>query len=137
MNQSQPIFPSWMRGILLVSAVYNIAWGLFVYNFTESFVKWITNSVTVSTYQIELHGLGLFMLGFIFIISAIQPIRFWYFIAFGFLAKAFGGIWVYFSVMRQTFTSQFILHLFINDYIWAVLLGIIAWKAFKIYRHVD
>ena len=137
MKKEKAGFPAWMRGILLISAIYNIAWGIFVYRFTDSFVKWITNSAFTDSYQIELHGVGLIVLSIIFFISALHPVRFWYFIFFGFLAKALGGIWVYFSVMNQTITRRFILHLVLNDYVWAILLAIIAYHAFKMYQNQD
>lgn len=126
-----------MKIVLLICGLYNIGWGIFVYAYTEPFVKWITHSTVSSTYQIELHGVGLLLLSGIFILTAFYPVRFWYLIAFGFMAKAFGGIWVYFSIMHQQITERYILHLFINDYLWATLLAIITYKAFSLYKLLD
>lgn len=126
-----------MRGFLLVAAVYNLAWGIFVYGFTDIFVRWITMASVADSYQVELHGVGLVVLAVVFFLTAIHPIRFWYFIFFGFLAKAFGGIWVYFSIMEKEITQNFVLHLVLNDYIWAILLIIIGIRAYKFYQMID
>ncbi|MGK7396392.1 MAG: hypothetical protein ACNS62_17575 [Candidatus Cyclobacteriaceae bacterium M3_2C_046] len=137
LSEVRKLFPQWMRGFLLLSGVYSIAWGIFVYNFTTAFVGWIKNAPTNETFQVELHGLGLIVLGIIFLITAAYPIRFWYLIVFGFAAKLMGGLWVYFSVMEQEITKTFILHLIINDYVWAIVLGFIAFKSVKLYYLQD
>lgn len=137
MENEKQSFPQWMRGFLLVTAIYNLAWGIFVYGFTDVFVQWITMSNTADSYQVELHGVGLIVLAVVIFLTAVYPIRFWYFIFFGFLAKAFGGIWVYFSIMEKEITQNFILHLVLNDYLWAVFLIVIAIRAYKYYQTLD
>jgi hypothetical protein len=126
-----------MRLFLRICAAYNIGWAIFIYFFTGSFVRWITNSEFSNTFQVELHAVGLFMLSLIFILTSFFPIRFWYLIAFGFIAKMFGGIWVYFSIMQQTLSAQFIIHLIFNDISWAVVLGLLTYESFTLYKLVD
>jgi hypothetical protein len=126
-----------MRLFLRVCAAYNIGWSIFIYFFTGTFVRWITNSELSSTYQVELHAVGLFLLGLIFILTSFYPIRFWYLIAFGLLAKTFGGLWVYFSILEKTVTTPFIIHLAVNDLSWAVILALITYESFHLYKLVD
>jgi hypothetical protein len=131
------LFPKWMRLFLRISAAYNIGWAIFIYFFASSFVRWITGSEFASTYQVELHAVGLLLLGLLFILTSFYPIRFWYFIAFGVLVKTFGGLWIYFSILEKTITSQFVVHLFVNDFSWAVVLAIITYESFTLYKLVD
>jgi hypothetical protein len=126
-----------MRLFLRVCAAYNIGWSIFIYFFTGTFVRWITNSELSSTYQVELHAVGLFLLGLIFILTSFYPIRFWYLIAFGLLAKTFGGLWVYFSILEKTVTTPFIIHLAVNDLGWAFILALVTYESFHLYKLVD
>lgn len=131
------LFPKWMRLFLRVCAAYHVGWAIILLILKDNYVKWITDSYTSGFFQIELHAIGLFVLGLIFILTSFFPIRFWYLIAFGFVAKTFGGIAVYYSIMDQTVTIQFIIHLLMNDLSWAVVLGIITHEAFSLYKLVD
>jgi hypothetical protein len=131
------MYPKWMRLFLRICAVYNIGWAVFIYFFTGTFVRWITDSEMSNTYQVELHSVGLLLLGLIFILTSFYPIRFWYLIAFGFLAKALGGVWVYYSILEQTVTTQFIVHLVVNDFSWAAVLVLLTYESFTLYKLVD
>lgn len=126
-----------MRTFLRACFLYNLIWALAVSLFTTTFVRWITGSEYVNAYQVELHGIGLLILSGIFLLASYFPIRFWYLIAFGFVAKSFGWIWVYFSIMKQEITPQFFTHLLINDLVWAALLGFITYRAFTLYKLLD
>lgn len=126
-----------MRIFLRICAFYNIGWAIFIFFFTSTFIKWITASEFQEIYHVELHAIGLFILGLIFILTSFYPIRFWYLIAFGFLAKTFGGIWVYYSILQQTINSHFIIHLVINDLLWAAILALVTLEAFSLYKLVD
>jgi len=136
-RQVRQLFPQWMRIFLRSCFAYNFFWAIVLLAFTPAFVKWITGSEYVNAYQVELHGVGLFILSGIFLLTSYYPIRFWYLIAFGFLTKTFGWIWVYFSIMQQNVTTQFLIHLFVNDFIWAAALSFIAYKAFRLYMLMD
>lgn len=126
-----------MRIFLRICFIYNFLCAIVLLAFTSTFVKWITGSEFANAYQVELHGVGLFILSGIFLLASYYPIRFWYLIAFGFLAKASGWIWVYFSIMKQDVTFQFFMHLLVNDLAWAAALGFITYKAFRLYMLLD
>jgi len=134
MNKNEKYFPQWMRGFLLICGVYNVAWGIFIYNFPEAFIKWITQTNMASGYLVELPAVVLMILGILFIISAFYPVRFWYLLLFGSGIKLFSGIWLYYGFMNQQITKKFLLYLILNDYSWALVLIFITYRAFQLYR---
>lgn len=120
-----------MRGVLLLAGVYNLAWGLFIYSFPEAFHQWLTAKAVAYAGKLVIYqGMGVFIFGMMYILTALYPLRFWYLILLGLLSKLLGAIGVYFFIIDKTVTKQFIFHLLVNDLVWLVPLAFITYRAF-------
>lgn len=119
-----------MRGVLLVAGVYNLAWGVFIYNFPDAFYSWLTEQNCESAQLIVYQGAGTFIFGIIYITAALYPVRFWYLILLGFVSKLSGAIGVYFFIIDSNITRHFIFHVLVNDMAWLIPLAIITYRAY-------
>ncbi len=120
-----------MRGVLLMAGVYNLAWGLFIYNFPEAFHKWLTAGAVVYAGKLVIYqGIGVFVFGIMYILATLYPLRFWYLILLGLISKLVGAIGVYFLIINKTVTKQFIFHVLVNDLAWVVPLAFITYRTF-------
>lgn len=117
-----------MRGFLLLAAIYNLIWGLFIYNFPEAYYAWISGEDPVFKEIVKYQGLGILFFAGAFLTAAIYPLKVWYLVWAGFLAKLFGGLLVYVFVMEYGFTKKFLFQLLMNDLIWVLPLLLIALK---------
>ena len=124
----------WMRGLLLITGAYNLGWGLFIYAFPNSFYQWITQTDRLAPALISWQGLGVLAFGIAYMLTAVYPTRLWFLIGLGFLSKLFGAIGFYFVVMQQTITKKYIFHLFMNDLVWLIPLGIILVRVIQVRR---
>ncbi|MCG8321008.1 MAG: hypothetical protein MI921_16015 [Cytophagales bacterium] len=130
------VYP-WMRGVLLLAAIYNLAWGIFIYNFSDSFYHWVTQTNDTTPEVIEYQGLGILLFALLYFVSALYPKKFWYFIIIGVLSKIIGPIWFYFDIMDQQVTKRFLFHIIMNDIAWVIPLAVIAYKASQIKMHAN
>ncbi len=124
-----------MRGVLLLAGIYNLAWGLFIYNFPAAFVNWLSQGAmnegsSLVTYQ----GLGVLLLAGVFIWTAIYFHKLGYLIWPAIFLKVAGGPWTYFILLDGLFTKRFAFHLIMNDLIWVIPLTIIALRWTKVSR---
>lgn len=119
-----------MRGVLLLAGVYNLAWGVFIYNFPDAFYSWLTEQNAAASRLIVYQGAGTFIFGIIYVITALYPVRFWYLILLGFVSKLSGAIGAYFLIIETNITSHFIFHVLVNDLAWLFPLGIITYRAY-------
>lgn len=125
----QTIFPNWIRGFLLMSAAYNILWGIFIGYFPETFFQWVTESKAVAPGIITWQGKGVLLMAAVYLACAIHPGRFWYLVFFAAITKIAGGLWFYFSILEQEVGDKGIFHLLMNDGIWVPLLLFIGFRA--------
>lgn len=120
-----------MRGILLVAGVYNLAWGVFIYNFPDAFYSWLIEANREASQWIVYQGAGTFIFGILYILAALYPLRFWYLILLGLISKLSGALGMYFFIDKNI-TSHFIFHVLLNDLAWIVPLAIITYRAFRL-----
>lgn len=125
-------FPNWMRGFLILSGMYNLAWGLFIYNFPDAFYKWITKSTEAVPPLIVYQGIGVLTFAILYLIAALYPVRLWFLIALGVVSKLLGAIGFFIIIMNQQVTKTFLFHFFMNDLIWVLPLSFIAVRAFRL-----
>lgn len=121
----------WMRGFLLLAAAYNVAWSAFMHYFDTAFIKWITAGAQVENGLVQWLSLGVFLLGGLFFAAALYPYKVKWGILIGFIAKLFGGAWVWHYIMQGAYTKKFLFHLIMNDWIWVIPLAVITFAAFK------
>lgn len=125
-----------MRGFLLVAGVYNLAWGLFIYNFPNAYYNWLTEANRGVNRLVEYQGAGVILFGLIYILACLYPVRFWYLILLGVLSKTFGAVGVYFLVIDKSLTDHFIFHLLVNDLVWVIPLIFITFRAFRLRNNI-
>jgi len=126
MEPQQPIYPHWMRGLLLLMSGYNILWAAFIVWFPSTFYKWVTGIETDAPSIITWQGRGVLVMGIVYLICALHPGKFWYLMIFGALTKLAGGIWFYFHILDQKVGDKALFHLVMNDGIWIPILVIMA-----------
>ena len=129
--------PPWMRGLLLLAAIYNVAWGLFIYNFPTSYFKWLTKASLEAPALISYQGLGTLIFGAIYLSAALYPLRLWFFIPLGILSKIVGAVGAYYIIMDQQITRTFIFQVIMNDLIWVVPLIVIFSKILAVRKKQD
>ena len=131
METPQPLFPNWMRGFLLITAVYNAAWGAFIYWFPNDFYQWVAQTEQSFPPVIRWQGRAVILIGIAYLFSALYPKKFWYFVGVGVFTKIVGGIWFYVVILEQQPGMSGWFHLLMNDAIWIPALLAIAIRAYK------
>jgi len=129
---AQPLFPHWMRGFLLVTTVYNIAWGAFIFWYPETFYQWVTTLDTEVPNIIVWQGRFIALMSLTYLSGALYPRKFWYLILTGVLLKIMGAIWFYYVILESTVEKSGLFHLIMNDAIWIPVLLVIGYKAYSI-----
>ena len=126
--------PPWMRGFLLVAGVYNLAWGIFIFNFQDAYYSWLLEINNQAKWLVTYQGAGVIIFGLIYLLACLYPVRFWYLILLGLFSKLFGAVGVYFFILDKSITNHFIFHLLVNDFLWVVPLAVITFRAFKLHN---
>lgn len=122
---------AWMRGVLLIASVYNIAWAIFLFWMPESYIKWITEGMQTQNEWVFYQAIGVAAVGIMLFLGMLYPIKFRWLILTSFIAKLLGGLLVYHVIMQSIYTKKFMFHLLMNDLVWLLPLAVIVWNAFK------
>lgn len=125
-------FSPWMRGFLMIGGIYNFAWGLFIYNFPQAFFTWISGSKQDFPVQVGYLGMLVIFIAGVYWVAAYRPIKLNYFILFILIAKATGGVIMYYFFLDQQISKGFYFHLLMNDFIWIPPLLFIYLRSRKI-----
>ncbi|MEQ8713081.1 MAG: hypothetical protein RIC80_08685 [Cyclobacteriaceae bacterium] len=127
--ENKSVVQPWMRGVLLLAGIYNLAWGLFIYNFPEAFISWLSQGAIVAAGPIiGYQGLGVLLLAGVFLWTAIYFHKLGYLIWVTIGFKLAGGPWTFYMLLDGLYTKRFLFHLIMNDLIWVIPLTIIALK---------
>lgn len=137
MVTQQTLFPNWMRGFLLITAVYNIFWGFFIAIYPESFFHWVTESQKALPEIIIWQGRAVLVMGIIYFFTALHPGKLWFMLFFGALTKLFGGIWFYWVILDTEIGRKGIFHLLMNDAVWIPFLVVFGFKALSYKKWKD
>lgn len=124
----------WMRGLLLLAGAYNLGWGFFIYNFPNSFYRWVSQSEAVAPGIIEWQGAGVMLFGVVYAAVAIYPTTLWYLLALGIASKMLGAAWFYWLVLDGMTTRQYLFHLIMNDLVWIIPFTVILARAYRVKR---
>lgn len=122
---------AWMRGVLLIGAVYNFAWAFFLYIAPSSYLKWITDGAQTANEWVAYQAIGIAVVGVFMFMGTLYPIKFRWLILLSFIAKLVGGLLVYQLIMQSTLTKKFLFHLLMNDFVWLLPLLLTTIAAFK------
>lgn len=134
-DQIQIQFPQWMRGFLLIATIYNLAWGLFIYIFPDSFFQWVSVSKQNAPDLIAILGLVYGIFGLCYLVVALYPLKYWYLIFLGVISKLVGDFWLYLGFMHPHTNKKFLFHVIMNDLIWILPFIIIAITALKLKKN--
>jgi hypothetical protein len=122
---------AWMRGVLLIASVYNMAWSVFLFWGPNSYIKWMTEGAQQSNHWVFYQAIGVLIVAIMLFMGFLKPLKFKWLILISFLAKLFGGLAVYWLIMESLFTKKFMFHLLMNDLVWLLPLLFIVLAAFK------
>jgi hypothetical protein len=122
---------AWMRGVLLIASVYNVAWSVFLFWSPNSYIKWMTEGIQTENQWVFYQAIGILVVAIMLFMGFLKPLKFKWFILFSFLAKLLGGFAVYLLIMESEFTKKFMFHLLMNDLVWLLPLLAIVRAAFK------
>jgi hypothetical protein len=122
---------AWMRGVLLIASVYNMAWAVFLFWSPGSYLKWMTEGAQSQNEWVFYQAVGILVVAIMLFMGFLKPLKFRWLILFSFLAKLLGGIVVYQLIMDAQFTKKFMFHLLMNDLVWLIPLISIVLAAFK------
>ncbi len=129
-NMVQP----WMRGVLLIGAVYNVAWALFLYWQPGSYVKWISEGEQIENPWVIYQAIGVAIIGLFMFMGTLYPLKLRWLILASFIAKLTGGFLVYHFIMQSAINKKFIFHVLMNDLVWLIPLLLISLAAFKAHK---
>ena len=122
---------AWMRGVLLIASVYNVAWSAFLFWSPSSYIKWITNGAQTENGWVSYQAIGILIVGLMLFGGFLKPLKLKWLILASFIAKLLGGVVVYLIIMESVFTKKFMFHLLMNDLVWLFPLVFIVIAAFK------
>ena len=122
----------WMRGVLLLAGVYNLAWGMFMSVFPESFISWLSDGrIMAESDFLFVQARAVLVFGVFLIILGVK-LQHWFrlvWLAVG--LKLLGPVVTYYGLLGGVFSKKFIFHLVMNDLIWIIPLISIALLAGK------
>ncbi len=132
--EEQPHILPWMRGFLLLAGVYNLIWGIFIINLSDTFFLWLSGTQRATPALVYYQGWGVLLFGFLYAASGIWIKKLWWVPGLGMISKLFGAWAVYAFIFDGDISRKFYFHLIMNDLVWVLPLGYIAYKAY-LYRH--
>lgn len=118
----------------MLASIYNVAWGIFIYNFPTSYFRWLTKSSLEAPALISYQGLGTLIFGAIYLSAALYPLKLWFLIPLGIISKIAGAIGAYFIIMDQMITRTFLFQVIMNDLVWVIPFIIIYYEVMMVRR---
>lgn len=128
------VTPAWMKWVLAIAAIYNLAWGLFVVLWPSVPFGWIGMPPPnyLSLWQCVGMIVGVYGIGYG--IAAFDPMRHWPIILVGLLGKVFGPIGFLISASRGELPWIAGLTILTNDLMWWIPFTMILARTWQIYR---
>ncbi len=133
-NRIMPTFPMPMRGLLLISGMYTVAWSAFFKWLGQDLLQWLAIG-TAPPEVLETNSMGSvgLIFGIMIFMSAFYPISWMYLIAAGILGKLIGAFWFTFGFVDILgWNKRTVFHLVFNELVWLIPLTIIYLRAIKV-----
>ena len=127
--------PSWMRLVLRLAAVYNVAWGAAVIAFPLAWFRWAGMEDPRYPQIWQCVGMIVGVYGIGYWIAANDPFRHWPIVLVGFLGKVFGPIGFLKAATGGDLPWAWGATIITNDLIWWVPFAAILYTAFR--AHTD
>jgi hypothetical protein len=123
--------PFWMKSVLLVAGVYNLAWGAFVVFFPELPFRW-AGMAPINYYEVwQCVGMIVGVYGIGYIIASRSPYVHWPIVLVGLLGKLFGPLGMSWAILRHRLPITAALTCLTNDVVWWVPFGLILLGAYR------
>lgn len=127
----KPKTPIWMKWFLIACGMYNVCWGFLFLLFPLAPLQWIGLSLYPYPWLWRCVGVGILVIGLLFLIAAQAPLRHFRLVLLGLLAKVSGPVGFAALAFFQLLPWSLCLTSVINDMIWWVPLAIIALRAHR------
>lgn len=130
--ESIPKIKAWMRGVLLLSSIFMLAWGVFVYNFPATFYHWVIEDPEAAVpSQLFRMGQYLWIQAILLFLSALYPQTLWYLLWIALLMIG-TGIVIFFQEVMDENTKKSIFFALINGGLWIIPHILIAIRVHKV-----
>lgn len=123
--------PRWMKPVLLVAGVYNIAWGALVVLFPLTLFRWLGMAEPNYPQIWQCVGMVVGVYGVGYMIAATDPVRHWPIVLVGLLGKLFGPVGFIRAAWSGELPWAFGVVNITNDLVWLVPFTLILVHAFK------
>lgn len=123
--------PRWMKPVLFVAGVYNIAWGALVVLFPLTLFRWLGMAEPNYPQIWQCVGMVVGVYGVGYMIAATDPVRHWPIVLVGLLGKLFGPVGFIRAAWSGELPWAFGVVNITNDLIWLVPFTLILVHAFK------
>jgi len=125
----------WMTRVLLVAAVYNLAWGALVVGLPGTTLEWAGLEPPLRYPQIwQCLGMVVGVYGVGYAIAARDPFRHWPILLVGLLGKLLGPIGFLCGLLAGSLPASMGWTILLNDLIWWVPFAMILWAAFYFHQ---
>ncbi|EKB47722.1 hypothetical protein [Cecembia lonarensis] len=138
-NGITPTFPMQMRGLLLLTGMYNIAWAAFFKYFGEDFLRWLSmDSTWTGAMQSNWFG-GMGMVSaFLVFLSAFYPISWRYLTWAGILGSLVLSFWFLIAFIPELgWNKRTIFQLVFNQLLWLIPLSVISIRAIEVKKYIE
>lgn len=127
-----PITPSWMKTVLLMAGVYNLAWGTFVVFMPQALFRFGGMEPPNYPSIVQCLGMVIGVYGFGYAIAAKDPVTHWPIVFVGLLGKIFGPIGFVWTAWHGELPWSAGVILLFNDLVWWVPFTLILMYAGKV-----
>ncbi|MGY6741759.1 MAG: hypothetical protein ACXIUQ_03410 [Cecembia sp.] len=138
-NSITPTFPMQMRGLLLLTGMYNIAWAAFFKYFGEDFLRWLSmDSTWTGAMQSNWFGSVGMVSAFLIFLSAFYPISWRYLTWAGILGSLVLSSWFLLVFIPELgWNKRTIFQLVFNQLLWLIPLSVISLRAIKVQKYLE
>lgn len=138
-NSITPSFPMPMRGLLLLTGMYNIAWAAFFKYFGEDFLKWLSmDSNWTGAIQSNWFGSIGMISAFLVFLSAFYPISWRYLTLAGIVGSLVLFFWFLIGFIPGLgWNKRTIFQLVFNQLLWLIPLSVISIRALEVKKYLE
>ncbi len=129
---TEPRSPRWMQQVLVVAAVYNLAWGTFVVLFPTVPFGWLGIETPAYPSIVQCLGMVIGVYGIGYGAAALDPARHWPIVLVGLLGKIFGPIGFVVTASAGDLPWAMGWTILTNDLVWWVPFGLILVHARRV-----
>lgn len=127
--------PAWMKWMLILAGIYNIAFGIFAILFPLAIFQWIDMELPRYPELWQCIGMIVGVYGVGYWIASYDPARHWPIVLVGFLGKLFGPMGMVWAISNGTLPFAFAIANVTNDLIWLIPFAMVLNFAYRQRHH--